>query len=97
MWLVDNPGEEAVWNPKFTLGALKPHICSFVEVGWAACKTPAMKKTIADSFLSDGCFETIRSEVRQAQAAIDLLAKKPLNFSTFYQLKAKKPRSTILR
>ncbi len=40
----------ALFRPKLTMGALKPHLCGFVEQGIAALRTPAMRATIAKAF-----------------------------------------------
>ena len=71
-WVALNPDSETrgQWNPKFTLGALKEKITGFVSVAMDTLKTPAMMICIANSFATDGRFALIRSDDRQALAAL---------------------------
>jgi len=49
-YLADNPETPHLWMPRLTMGALKPQMISFVNRGYKAITTPAMKTAIAKSF-----------------------------------------------
>ena len=75
-WMIANPEEEVrgQCNPKFTMGALKKQITSFVSIGMDTLKTPEMKITIAEAFGRDSRFTIIRSTERQALVAHNQVA-----------------------
>jgi hypothetical protein len=74
-WIVEHPGQAQDWNPKFTLGAMKPHICSFAKIGLATIKTPEMRLAIQSAFAKDGHFEQMRCEESQKAARTKLAAE----------------------
>lgn len=63
-------GAANTFNPKLTMGALKPFLTSFVQRGVEAISTPAMQVTIATAFANDGLFAHMRSP--EVQLAVQL-------------------------
>ena len=64
--------DPVLWEPKLTLGHLKPHISKFVQHGIAGLSTPEMKVVIQNAFANDGYFNLMRSEEWQLKAQIEL-------------------------
>ena len=54
------------------MGALKPEIVRFVEVGIKALQTPAMKETIKKALREDWRFDLIRGDDMQLAALTEL-------------------------
>ena len=52
---VDGGNNSAFWQPKLTLGALKPYITSWVALGVQALKTPEMRLTIKNACDKRSC------------------------------------------
>ena len=69
-WMGKNPDGAGSWNPKLTMGAMKPKNSSFVEVGIATLKTPEMTAAIQNAFARDGRFELMRGVEWQEKARI---------------------------
>ena len=53
------------------MGALRPFLTSFVQSGIRALKTPEMRTCIQNSFATDGCFSTMRSDDMQLAMQLD--------------------------
>lgn len=62
-YLTKNPDDPtgSKWNMKYTMGALKPFIVGFVNIGISWLTTPEFKSTIKTAFKNDGLFEEIRA------------------------------------
>jgi hypothetical protein len=71
-----DPRVLAVLMPRLTMGALKPQMISFVNKGYKAIATPAMKAAIAKSFQEDGLFAEMVSSERVAVAAATLASER---------------------
>ena len=65
-------GDTALWQPKLTLGALKPFITAWVALGIQALKTPEMKVTIRNAFANDGLFTAIKLLEMQVESALNM-------------------------
>ena len=61
---LDGRNNAALWQPKLTLGALKPFITAWVALGIQALKTPGMKLSIKNAFANDGLFTAIRDPIK---------------------------------
>ena len=64
----DNGLEAALWEPKITMGNLKPFITSFVNHGMEKLKTPEMVEAIKTCFAERGFFSMMRSPMMQLEA-----------------------------
>ena len=64
-------GDTALWQPKLTLGALKPFITAWVALGIQALKTPEMKVTIRNAFANDGLFTAIRDPIKLLEMQVE--------------------------
>ena len=69
---IDAGLDPALWEPKLTLGNLKPHITKFVKHGIDGLSTDEMKIVIQSAFANDGYFALMRSEEWQLKAQIEL-------------------------
>ena len=72
---IDGGNNSAFWQPKLTLGALKPYITSWVALGIQALKTPEMRLTIKNAFANDGLFSVIRDPVELLEMQITATLK----------------------
>ena len=61
----------ALWQPKLTVGALKPFITAWVALGIQALKTPEMKVTIRNAFTNDGLFTAIRDPIKLLKMQVE--------------------------
>lgn len=67
-WLASNPQDVWAFRPVLTMGALKPHITTWVQAATNALKSEDMKAAIIRSFAEDGLFREMRSPCRVAEA-----------------------------
>jgi hypothetical protein len=74
-YLLQNPTTSNMWVAKLTMGELKPNMISFVNKGFEAISTPAMKATIARAFQEDGLFALMLSPERVELAAATLASE----------------------
>ena len=68
---LDGGNNAALWQPKLTLGALKPFITAWVALGIQALKTPEMKVTIRNAFANDGLFTAIRDPIKLLEMQVE--------------------------
>jgi hypothetical protein len=65
-YLATHNGDPTLFQPKLTMGELKPFMVEFVKTGRQALTTPEFKATLAKAFAEDGLFTLMRSPARKA-------------------------------
>ena len=68
---LDGGHNAALWQPKLTLGALKPFITAWVALGIQALKTPKKRLTIKNAFANDDLFTVIRDLIKLLEMQVE--------------------------